>query len=141
MLCYQAEEVIQGYLDDLLSEQEAARLARHVLACACCRRTLDEMQRLHQAALAQPMLAPGADLTQQVMAQIQLRPQRVEKPRNRASVIALTLLVLVLGYGGVVGWTRFVWTRLPIAGLGEWLLQIRLPLWAWLSEWFLTSSS
>src|SRR5260370_31855811 len=57
MNCRQVEPLLSDYLEGLLPERRADRLADHVRACSACRRLLDEFLAVG-AALRGPMELP-----------------------------------------------------------------------------------
>ncbi len=121
MLCHQATERIQEYLEQSLTDQKKSDLASHLLDCAACRKTLDDMQQLHQLAIQQPIPQTDSDLVAQVMEKIQMHPETLPQRQPHGSLVALLLLVLGLGYAGLLGWHQWVSRLFFPVNPGSWL--------------------
>lgn len=86
---------LSEYLDDSLSRGERLDVERHLLDCADCRRTLDELRAVVAEARRLPDIAPASNLWPAVAGQIGTawRPRRVSLPVP-AAIAAGVLLAL-----------------------------------------------
>ncbi len=108
------EEQIPFYVAGTLTKAEAARLDRHFAACAECRRSLDEWQRIASAVRAEaasqlrglPPLAPRviATANRQAVGRYGYAPSPIRRP-SRAATTSLTLMAAVFTvvlFGGLL---------------------------------------
>ena len=97
MECRKIQEYFSAYLDGELPETQAALVARHLEACAHCRREYQTWQQLWDTLAATPVPAPP-DLTARVIARLPGRPQ----PWWRHLALAASLLIGIF-LGGKLG--------------------------------------
>jgi anti-sigma factor RsiW len=66
-------DMLSDYLDGDLPEAERKALEAHLLECAGCARTLEELREVIDAAKALPSMPPGIDLWRGISARIDQR--------------------------------------------------------------------
>lgn len=101
-LCEQAAEWIDAWFDDVLSDEDAARLASHCEACEACRRARDQARRLRDdmaqlAAAAGRMCSDPYPITT-------ARASAFGKKRTRQAWMWRIAAVLVLATTISIGW-------------------------------------
>ena len=95
--CALMQEMISRVLDDDLSADERAALAKHLESCESCR-TLYEAFAAVSASLGEELEEPPARLRENVMSEIRREEIRKKNRRPwRAALAAAAVLVLVLG--------------------------------------------
>ncbi len=87
-------------LDNLLDEQEACDLQRHLAACAPCDKQWQIWQNIDQQFLMPPEVVPTDDLVAQVNARIEATERRREF-RVGVLLAFLTVFIWTIGFAGV----------------------------------------
>jgi predicted anti-sigma-YlaC factor YlaD len=90
------EEVLDSYLEHVLTADEAARVERHLTECAACRADLEGLARLYSGLAALPAEPMPVDLAPRVMARITSRPERRRLWLIEALLVAQVALTLAL---------------------------------------------
>ena len=97
MKCDLPIELLSGYIDDELTEQELARVEKHLHQCAACRQELEELRELDQhvrtAAVEEPSREFVFNLNRQIMEKIR---KRTRFPIFRFAPVFVPVAVAIL---------------------------------------------
>ena len=109
-------ELLPGYVLDALDPEESALVQSHLSGCAACRREVAAFLRVTDqlavgaAEALQPRSAPRPELEERILRAASLmRARQSERPRPRWAAVlaaAAVVLILLLGAGNLLQWTR-----------------------------------
>ena len=121
MNCQEFEELLGAYALEALSEDERRAADAHLAVCPKCRHTVQQLQTIVDVfPLSVPAMDPPPRLKAQIIARIQadkasqesalleqgelLSRRRRQSPRWSVSLLAATIMLLVLLLGGMFAW-------------------------------------
>ena len=98
MMCEEARQILNDFIDRILPENERARIESHLADCGHCREELARLRSLlDDAAVLPTAITPGRDLWPAVEAQITAEVRLPRISRLRPALAAAALLLLVAG--------------------------------------------
>jgi anti-sigma factor RsiW len=120
------QSLISLSLDGLLTEDEQPALERHLLSCAVCTHTWDQMQRVDQLFKTQPEVAPSLNFKTAVMARVSGYEKRKHLyPWMTLALTAVLLIAILSILLPIVFFGLGLYRALfDIPVLGGWLTQI-----------------
>ena len=105
MTCHEAGRLLDAYVDDELSVEDAAAVAAHIDQCPSCRRQLEDREALRRLIRMVPYGRASDELRQTVM----LTRTRAGIPRSAWMWAAAAILVISIG--SLVGWRAWRTTQ------------------------------
>ena len=125
MHCSDCSQQLSMWLDELLDQEQAARLQDHLAACEGCRAEWEAMRRVSSLLETEPSFAPAPDFTARVVLRLQQRDARRRRVRSTLGVLmgsvglwAIAGMALLLLFGLL--WRapmRIIWSSvvLPVS--------------------------